>query len=160
MNYNNKGNAMKKEFIKLMEENIAVSLWLHRRVQNNPNSFGYSNQQLRIVVHIYMLGRMMLKDIARNTDMSPSNLSPILKLLEEDGLVNREIDADDRRNTWYSMTSAGSKIARLALDELGERIDAVFSGMTKKDEIRLTEALRTINEVFETIKTTYEKQSK
>jgi len=150
---------MRKEFIDLMEENLAVMFWLSHRVQGSVNMLGYSRQQLRTLVHIYLGGRAMLKDLARSSVMSPSNLCPILKHLEQDGLVERETDETDRRNTWYSLTSAGSKIARLAMDEFGKRIDTMFSGMNKKDELQLTEALRTMNGILVAIKTKHEKKS-
>jgi DNA-binding MarR family transcriptional regulator len=151
---------MRKELIALIEDNIAISIWLDHRVQGGTNMFGYSRGQLRILVHIYTLGRMMLKDIARRSDISPSNLCTMLRHLEQDGLVDRKVDEADRRNTWYSLTSAGTKIARGAMDEFGKRIDELFSGLNKKQELQLTEAIRNINEILNSIKTKHEEQPK
>ena len=141
-----------KKFIGLIEDHIMILGWISIRLKADPVSLKYSNQHLKVLMRLYMGGRALLKDIAKQNDMSSSNLCIVLKHLEKDGLVAREQDKDDRRNTWYSVSSAGADIAEQGLVELRHRITELFSGLSKDDESRLTSALGVMNELFNKIK--------
>ena len=145
-----------KEFVILFENNMVVLDWLAGLLKTDLSSdIGYPRQHLRTLMRLHLGGKALLKDIAKRDDISPSNLCLILKRLEKDGLVLRQIDDADRRNTWYSLTPAGTKTARRAVDELRALIAELFSNMNKNDEARLTDALRTMNEVLNKIKSSY-----
>ena len=145
-----------KEFVILFENNMTALDWLVGRMKTDPGSgLGYPRQHLRTLMRLHMGGKALLKDIAKRDDVSPSNLCLILKHLEKDGLVLRQIDDADRRNTWYSLTPLGSKIARRGADEFRCRIAELFRGLGKSDEARLTSALRTMSQVLNKIKSSY-----
>lgn len=141
-----------KEFVGLIEDNIRVLGWLNARVMGDNDFAKYSNQYLKTIVRLHITGRALLKDIAKRNDMSPSNLCATLKNLEKDGLVLRQIDDSDRRNTWYSLSKKGDAVARDALNVLRQRITELFAGLNKGDEVRLTSALRTMNELLNKIR--------
>jgi len=96
-----------------------------------------------------------LKNLAVQTDVSSPNLCAILKTLEHDGFVLRQSDDADRRNTWYSLTPAGEKVAEKGLLEMRRRIAKLFAGLNQKDEARLASALRVLDEILCNIKSNY-----
>ncbi|MCL2538172.1 MAG: MarR family transcriptional regulator [Alphaproteobacteria bacterium] len=147
-----------KEFVGLMESNFLMLDWLDRRLKSAPGDLGHSRTQIRLLARLHLHGRTLLKDIARSSEIPTSNLCILLKNLESDGLVLRQVDAEDRRNTWYSLTRAGEKVACEALESLRCRIAALFEPLGQKDEARLTSALRTMNEILHKIKTTHNKE--
>jgi len=145
-----------KEYIVLFENSMLSLYNLAGRMRGDLSSdIGYPRQHLRTLVRLHLGGKALLKDIAKRDDIPTSNLCLILKRLEKDGLVLRQIDDADRRNTWYSLTPAGTKIARVAADEFRRRIAELFSGMNKTDEAKLTAALRTMGEVLGKIESSH-----
>ena len=139
----------RKEFVRLIEENILILDKLGDRLRTSPISvFGYSRQQLATIVRLHMGGRAKLKDIARREFVTTPNLCACFRKLERDGLVERTIDENDRRNTWYSLTVAGQDLAHRALDHFRESIERLFGGVNKEDEARLIGALKTMNELL------------
>lgn len=144
---------MNKEFAQLMESNITILAWLSERLRIHDSPlFQYPRQQLKILVRLYMGGRAMLKEIARRESVPASNLCAAFRNLERDGMVRREVDKLDRRNTWYSATAKGTKLARRAMDEFRARILELFSGLSAKDEAKLTAAMKTMNKILNKMK--------
>ena len=80
--------------------------------------------------------------------MTAPNLCAAFRKLERDGLVLRKIDDKDRRNTWYSVTAAGEKMAVQAMDAMRSAIDKMFAGLSRDDEVALTGAMKTINNIL------------
>ncbi len=139
----------KKEFLKLMENNILLLDKLGDKLKKDPVSFfGYPRQQISVLVRLYLGGKAMLKDIARREFVTAPNLCAAFRKLEKDGLVSRTIDEKDRRNTWYSVTDKGKKIAQDAVEMFRGAIEKLFDQLSKEDENKLTEALKTINNIL------------
>lgn len=139
----------RKEFVKLMEENVLKLNRLGERLKVDPGVISeYSRQQLTTLVRLEIGGRARLKDIARREVMTTPNLCAMFRRLEKDGLVKRTIDEDDRRNTWYSVTPAGSVLAKKALDKFRESIEVMFKDIGRADEEKLSNALKSMNEVL------------
>lgn len=109
---------------------------------------GYPRQQLSILVRLHIGGPAKLKDIARREIVPAPNLCAAFRKLERDGLVLRRIDENDRRNTWYSVTDNGAKIAAQAMNATRAVIEKLFSQLSRTDEDALTAALKTINNVL------------
>ena len=68
--------------------------------------------------------------------------------LERDGLVLRAVDESDRRNTWYSVTDAGARVANKFIDMFHDAVAAVFNDINKADEDELIKAFKSINTIF------------
>ena len=142
----------RKEFVRLMEESIWTLDKIADRLHlERVDSTGYPRQLMSILVRLHNGGRARLKDIARREHVSAPNLCAAFRKLESDGLVVRTIDEDDRRNTWYCVSDAGSKLARDAMDLFRDGIERVFAGVSSADEIRLTDALRTMHEILKKV---------
>lgn len=138
-----------KEFVKLFESNILLFDKLADRLKRAPSVLaGFPRQQLSILVRLHIGGPALLKEIARREMVTTPNLCAAFRKLERDGLVSRKIDEKDRRNTWYSVTYAGAKLAAQAMDVMRSAIDNLFANISRADEIALTNAMKTINNIL------------
>ena len=139
----------RKEFVKILESNIMIMDKLSDKFKREPTVLsGYPRQQLSILVRLHIGGPARLKDIARRELVTAPNLCAAFRKLERDGLVLRRIDEDDRRNTWYSVTSQGQELAVRAMDAMRSAIDSLFAGVSRDDENALTAAMKTINNIL------------
>lgn len=139
----------RKEFINLLEANIFILDRLSDKLKRYPVVFaGYPRQQLSILVRLHMGGPAKLKDIARREMVTAPNLCAAFRKLERDGLVLRKIDENDRRNTWYSVTKVGEKVANQAIESMRNTIEMLFSKLSRSDEDSLTKSLKTINGIL------------
>lgn len=142
----------RKEFVALMEENIWTLDKIADKLRlDRAETTGYPRQLMSILVRLHNGGRARLKDIARREHVSAPNLCAAFRKLEHDGLVLRAVDEDDRRNTWYCVSPAGAELAVVAMDLFRDGIERVFAGISHADEVRLTEALRTMRDVLKNV---------
>ena len=139
----------RKEFVSLLEDNIWTLDKLSDKLQlDRAGSTGYPRQMVSILVRLHLGGRAKLKDIARREHVSAPNLCAAFRKLERDGLVLRTTDDDDRRNTWYCVSPKGTELAIRAMDLFRAGVEKMFSGISKDDEKRLIDALRTMRNVL------------
>ncbi len=140
---------MKKEIIDLIQENIVIRDKLADRIQvKNKKIDGYSRLHLSVLVRLHLGGRARLKDIANREGIATSNLCSCFRGLEKDGLVMRNVDETDRRNTWYSVTDSGKVLAKKALEVFKEHINEIFKTLSKQDEEKLIECMKVTNEIL------------
>lgn len=142
----------RKEFVSLLENNI----WMLDRLADKlrldrAEATGYPRQLLSILVRLHNGGRAKLKDIARREHVSTPNLCVAFRKLEHDGLVVRTTDDEDRRNTWYCVSPRGAELSIRAMELFRDGAEKIFANISKDDEKRLTEALRTLNSVLENV---------
>ena len=142
----------RKEFVRLMEENIWTLDKVAEKIRlDRVEVTGYPRQLMSILVRLYSGGRAKLKDIARREHVSAPNLCAAFRRLEADGLVIRTIDENDRRNTWYCVSDTGAELAVVAMGLFRAGVERVFANITREDEARLTDALRTIGQVLKKV---------
>ena len=142
----------RKEFVRLMEENIWTLDKIADKLRlDRVDTTGYPRQLMSILVRLHNGGRAKLKDIARREHVSAPNVCAAFRKLEHDGLVIRTIDDDDRRNTWYCVSPSGAELAVKAMDFFRLGIEKVFSDLSKEDERRLTDALRTMRDILKNV---------
>ncbi|MDR2412985.1 MAG: MarR family transcriptional regulator [Rickettsiales bacterium] len=139
----------RKEFVRLMEENILILSRLADKIKFNlASAHAYPRQQLAVLVRLHICGRAKLKDIACREAVSAASLCAMFRKLEKDGLVSRDTDKEDRRNTWYSITPKGAEFAGKAMESFREYIEALFGDVSREDEAKLTQSLRNINKIL------------
>ncbi len=139
----------RKEFVRLVEDNMMMMDRLMDRVKSKMiRDVEYTRSQISVLVRLYVGGRALLKDIAYREFTTTPNLCATFKILESRGLVLREIDEHDRRNTWYSVTPRGADVAKNMISSFENIIGEVFSGLSREDEDKLVSAMTTINDVL------------
>lgn len=139
----------RKEFIRLFESNILRLGKLADRLERDPlQVLGYPRQQISVLVRLHIGGPAKLKDIARRECVTTPNLCATFRKLEREGLVERTIDDQDRRNTWYAVTPAGEAVASGAMEKVRSAIGRLFSNLSRADEEALTAALKTMNNIL------------
>jgi len=142
----------RKEFVRLMEENIWTLDKIAEKLRlDRVDTTGYPRQLMSILVRLHNGGRAKLKDIARREHVSAPNLCAAFRKLEHDGLVIRAIDDEDRRNTWYCVSPSGAELAIRAMDLFRNGVERVFANLSKEDEKRLTDALRTMRDIIRNV---------
>ena len=142
----------RKRFIELIEEHGIVLERLLTRIQQFPSQkVGYNRQQLMVLVDLYVSGRSKLKEIARRQCMPTPNLCIMFRKLEAEGLVVRTVDENDRRNTWYAVTSKGQKVANKFKDAVMDTIEQFCRNLSGAEENKLAECFEYINGILKRV---------
>lgn len=139
----------RKELISLLEQNVFLFGKLSERINRNCVDFGeYSRQQVQFLIRLHINGRARLKDFAAREFIPAPNLCTVFRKLEHDGLVARDVDDNDRRNTWYSVTKMGAEMATKFMDVFHNAVANIFKDIDKTDEEILVKSFKSIHDVF------------
>ncbi len=139
----------RKRFIELIEEHGMILERLLTRIQQFPSQkVGYNRQQLIILVDLFVSGRSKLKEIAHRQCIPTPNLCIMFRKLEGEGLVSRTVDENDRRNTWYSVTAKGQRVAMKFKDAVMDTIEHFCRNLTVSEEKKLAECFEYLNKIL------------
>ena len=140
---------VRKELVVLLEKNILLFAKLSERINRAQIDFApYSRAQVQMLVRLYFGGRIRLKDLAAREFLPAPNLCTAFRKMERDGIVSRTVDENDRRNTWYSVTEKGAKLANHFIDMFHNAIAIIFKDINKDDEDKLIDAFKVMNTIL------------
>jgi len=77
-----------------------------------------SRLQGRALLQIFIQEKVRLSDLAEILGMNPGNLSRVCQSLEQDSLLQRERNMEDRREWSISLTKKGQKITQEIVDRI------------------------------------------
>lgn len=106
-------------------------------------------QRLRSIIILTIEGRNRLKDLAFKLGVSTSSLCITFNHLEQEGLVQREIDPQDRRNTYYSLTAKGASLAQHIIQENQQTITELLTQHQVAEIQTLGTAIQIVNNILE-----------
>ena len=90
---------------------------------------------------------MYVSELAERMGVSPPAVSRMLRFTERKGYLSREVDREDRRNTYVVLSPAGEEayaaMERRALDFAGRVVDR----MGTEDTARLVELMTRVSEI-------------
>jgi len=85
--------------------------------------------------------RLPMSEIGRALTMSPANITKLIDGLEQEGLVRRVTNEDDKRVTWAEMTATGGAAFLKALPEAVANVDDTWSALTHDEKQLLVHML-------------------
>jgi DNA-binding MarR family transcriptional regulator len=111
-------------------------------------SAGLSLNRLELLMQLYLKdGRRRMSDLADALLLSRGGATRLVARAEDDGLVRREIPADDRRATYAVLTDAGQEAAERAYPAYLEIVQRLFHDFVDDDEAEVL--VRVWNRVLE-----------
>ena len=94
-------------------------------------------------------GKITISELASRAKMLPSAISRTLKGLEERGYVERNVNKNDRRNTYVELTEAGRQLTEEARQTMSDFGKSVMSQVDEADMKRLISYLDNIYHIAE-----------
>ena len=90
----------------------------------------------------YNKGDLRICAIIEKILTTSGNITVVIKNLEKDGLVKKNMDPKDKRSTIISITDKGKKIIENILPSHIENISEIFSVLTDEEKITLKNILK------------------
>ncbi len=115
-----------------------ISKLFQDRMAKSTESLGFKNGYRQILRHLAHEDGITQIDLVRMTHLKAPTISVTLKKMEEEGLVRRETDKIDQRQTHVYLTEKGRKTERAFFEKILETEQIMFEGLTTDE----TEILR------------------
>jgi DNA-binding MarR family transcriptional regulator len=121
---------------------------LARRLRQEAQT-GLSPSQLSALTTVERHGPVTLGALAELEKVAPPSVTRVVAKLEEDGLVTRQRDEDDRRVTRVVVTSKGRNLLTASRRRKTNWLTTRLGELDAHDRARLAEALDVLDELTE-----------
>jgi DNA-binding MarR family transcriptional regulator len=116
---------------------------MRQHLEKVATAHGLTMQQAVSLFHLGQRGGLSMRDLAGELHCDPSNITGIADRLEERGLLERHVQADDRRVKLLSLTPAGEHL-RTGLSDVVNRDVPGLSALDAADQQELLRLLVTV----------------
>ncbi len=117
-----------------------ISKLFQDRMSKSSETLGFKNGYRQILRHLARKDGVTQIDLVRTTHLKAPTISVTLKKMEEEGLVRREVDKIDQRQTHVYLTEKGYETERAFFGKILETETIMFEAFTPEE----TELLRTL----------------
>lgn len=134
--------------IRLMDELGYVSRAIYHMGGQSVEEAGLSYAQYRVLMHLFFAEQMGERtelnpsEISERQGVSRNTMSSFIRNLEDEGLVERRLDPNDRRRFNISLTAAGRDVVRQYTRQHLETIDLFFSALCSDEQLDLLNLLQ------------------
>jgi DNA-binding MarR family transcriptional regulator len=118
---------------------------LHRLVDQRMSAAGLSLARFKVLLQLNDRGAMNQATLAGRLSLAPRSVTDIVDGLERDGLVDRALDANDRRARIVTLTPAGRAAFAAAQVVRLEAMNEIFGRLSATDRTTLVALLATIS---------------
>lgn len=140
-----------EEVVREFFRSVGNDRWLTRQLYNYIKPPKQKPQKIFLLDDLKEAGKAKLKDIAAKTGYSPQNLCILYNGLEKDGLIAREVDSTDRRNTYYFLTDKGLQTLEKNKSKARDAIKELFGRLSDNDLTELKKSLEKVNNIIEKV---------
>lgn len=127
-----------------------ISLKIANMLSEFYQPYGITPVQATILLSLETSGPQKISKVARQLNMTPSNLSMICRRLERGGFLSRVRDKGDQRVVWLELTAQARQImCSVQARAMEDRLPA-FSGITPEDQQLILKGIARLREVLYT----------
>lgn len=138
--------------LRLMDELVYVSRAIYHVGGQSIDEAGLSYAQYRVLMHLLFAENMGERsdltpsEISERQGVSRNTMSALIRNLEEEGLVLRRLDDDDRRRFNISLTDAGRELVRQYARQHLEMVGHCFSALSAEEQETLFQLLTKVGQ--------------
>ena len=115
-------------------------------VKNQDNAV--SKLEFRLLHTVYRHERLMISEVSEILNISLPNCSRYVKTAIEDGYINKQIDLDDKRIYYISLTEKGKNIVESTLGNFSEEMTHQLVDLDHKTLDKLDQTFSNLNNLL------------
>ena len=115
---------------------------IHKKELETIKPSGLTIAQFGVLEALYNKGDLRICEIIEKILTTSGNITVVIKNLEKDGLVKKNLDPKDKRSTIISITDKGKKIIENILPNHINNISGIFNVLTDEEKITLKNILK------------------
>jgi len=136
--------------VRLMDEMRLVSRAIFHLSEQSLDTAGLSMAQYRVLMHLFYAeqmgdrGELNPSEISDRQGVSRNTISSLIRNLEEDGLVERKLDPEDRRRFNISLTAEGRALVTEYARHHLQAVAGCFAVLDPEEQQSLFQLLRKV----------------
>lgn len=136
--YGRKADAALTMWVKLAR---AYSVFSHR-TEEDIRSYGLTAPQFGVLETLGHLGPMLTGELSRKRLVSGGNVTVVVDNLVKQGLVERRVCAEDRRQIFVQLTAKGRRLFEKIFPKHAAFVTALASALTEEEQAELARLLK------------------
>ena len=120
---------------------------IHKMEYETMKAGGLTPSQFAVLEVLYSKGDLKICEIIEKTLTTSGNVTVVIKNLEKDGLVSKNIDLEDKRSMLISITDKGKKIMDEIFPKHVDNINNIFDILTIEEKLELKKILKKFRDV-------------
>jgi len=120
---------------------------IHKMEYETMKAGGLTTSQFAVLEILYSKGDLKICEIIEKILTTSGNVTVVIKNLEKDGLVSKNIDPEDKRSMLISITDKGKKIMDEIFPKHIDNINNIFSILTTEEKLELKKILKKFKEI-------------
>ena len=120
---------------------------IHKIEYETIKAGGLTNSQFAVLEVLYSKGDLKICEIIEKILTTSGNVTVVIKNLEKDGLVSKNIDPEDKRSMLISITDKGKKIMDEIFPKHVDNINNIFDILTIEEKLELKKILKKFRNV-------------
>ena len=118
-----------------------MSMSMREHMTNSVSEYGLTSAHAVYLIALDLQGAMSQKELSKFLDMDPANTNRVIKVLREKGMIYDDRISQDSRNYKIYLTEIGKRLAKKTMDETGEWMNDVMSGIPTEDILNMRNTL-------------------
>jgi len=132
----NQGSENLRELIRILVRNLDVL------EKSDASCCGVTITQCHAIVEIGRMKKVSLVDLAELLGLDKSTMSRTINNLVEDGLVNRDLDSENRRYVSIQLTNKGIEVFNNIEESMDSYYSSIFSSIPENKRSQVLESLK------------------
>ena len=140
-NYGEENSINLKLVIGLARTNTSFS----RILQSFLSDYHLTIAQFGVLEALYHLGDLKICELIDKTLSTSGNMTVVIRNLEKEGLVRRDVDEKDKRAYYIALTETGRNLIKPVFEAHLNQLEAFFSNLDAQDKDQLMMLLKKLN---------------
>lgn len=115
---------------------------IHQRSEVLFNKYHITFGQFEVLEALYHKGSLIVKEIIEKVLSNSGNMTVVIKNLEREGLIIREVNKDDQRSYIISLSNKGRELIKEVFPQHMLLLDESLKDLTKKEKEEVIEILK------------------
>lgn len=120
---------------------------IHKKEYQTIKGSGLTPTQFGVLEALYSKGDLTINELIESILTTSGNITVVIKNLEKEGLVHRNVDPKDKRSCIISLTDKGKQCIELILPDHFNNIIEIFKILTDDEKIMLKTILKKFKEL-------------
>ena len=115
---------------------------IHKKEYQTIKESGLTPAQFGVLEALYSKGDLRINELIEKILTTSGNITVVIKNLEKDGLVHRNVDPKDKRSCIISLTNKGKQCIEAILPKHVSNISDIFKVLSDEEKIILKNLLK------------------
>lgn len=119
---------------------------IHKKEYQTIKESGLTPTQFGVLEALYSKGDLRIHELIEKILTTSGNITVVIKNLEKDGFIHRNVDPKDKRSCIISLTDKGKQCMEIILPNHFNNIKEIFKVLSDEEKIMLRTILKKFKE--------------